>query len=129
MNEIRIIGYDIALAHTSFQLYKNINFKIGIVTPTLDFRHFMYDNLIGYLDLSNHIKIDKLSKFKIRLSNGNEVFCNSQYQIEYLFRHYKFNMIFYLNNFLSTKIKNILMSCLILEPKVLYVVSGSPINT
>lgn len=124
MKEIKIIGTRMALEHASFQLFKNIRFKIGIVTPNFQLHDKIHQELILNIQAINNSSLDRVRKHHIQLSNGSEVVFGNQTRGSDLFRGYRFNMAFYMNDPLPHEIKMALILCLADNQSIIYTVEN-----
>jgi len=94
MKQIEFFGLTMALEHASFQLFKNTNFHIGIITPTFDLLAQIHKELVLNVKAINSNEITKLTEKNIYLSNGSTAYQFTQTQSNNIIKDYSFNMIF-----------------------------------
>ena len=74
MREIEFIGPEMAMEHASFQMFKHINYKIGVIVP----RYAMLPRLKHEFDLNiksiDSKGIHKCTESQTHLNNGSSIY-------------------------------------------------------
>ena len=123
MKEIEFIGPTMALEHASFQMFKNVGYQIGIITPNLQLHNQVKQELLFNLKAIDSHSLDRIIETQIILSNGSKAIFSSKRQLDNSYRGYAFNMIFAMYEPIPYEIKLNIIPCLITDPNsILYTV-------
>ena len=123
MKEIQFIGPTMAYEHASFQVFKNVNYHIGFISP----KFMMLDRarqeiVFNIKAISSHV-IERLTERVIQLSNGSRITFITQAQGDNSFRGYELDLVFMMFEPIPHEMKIALIPCLIKNPdSILYTV-------
>jgi hypothetical protein len=103
MKEITFIGPEMALEHAAFQVFKHVNFQIGIMLPKYDMLVQASREVGKNVNAIGKTSISKQTNDVIELHNGSKIiFCT---QTQKAIKGYMFDMFFAILEPLSHEMK------------------------
>jgi hypothetical protein len=116
MIEGEFFGLDLAIDHSSFQIFKHINYHIGIIAPKFKMLDRVRRELEFNIKAIDKNSIDALAEKMILLNNGSRITLMTTDQGDREFRGYEFNMAFVLFEPLAYELKLVLIPALAADP-------------